>query len=198
MLARRFRYRAFAQHPSRLRRHVATKSAFASSSLVTAKFVIALALGIHMFNEYCYSFDNTWGISMVPNLAADGDPVIISKYYRHGRGVMVGDLVTFVHPVDETARALKRVMGMPGDFVMRDSPHVGRQVMIQVPAGHCYVVGDNLDHSRDSRTFGPLPLALIKGKALCKITADGGWFPWPRRIGGGLEEPQELLEDFVD
>lgn len=98
------------------------------------KIAIAMGLGWHIFNEYFYALEYTWGISMIPNMAADGDGVVLSKWYRRGRGVVVGDLVSFVHPVDDESRALKRIIGMPGDFVLRDSPHHGRQMMIQV--GH--------------------------------------------------------------
>ena len=37
---------------------------------------------------------------------------------------------------------------------------------LKIPAGHCYVLGDNRDNSSDSRYWGTLPLAHIKGKAL--------------------------------
>lgn len=37
-----------------------------------------------------------------------------------------------------------------------------------MPEGHCWLIGDNVSESRDSRTFGPLPLALIKGKTVAK------------------------------
>jgi inner membrane protease subunit 1 len=52
----------------------------------------------------------------------------------------------------------------------------------QVPKGHCWVVGDNMPYSRDSRHFGPLPMALIKGKVIAKV------FPWSERgwIANGL------------
>lgn len=42
----------------------------------------------------------------------------------------------------------------------------------QVPQGHCWIVGDNIKHSRDSRLFGPIPLALIRGKVVLR------WTPW--------------------
>jgi inner membrane protease subunit 1 len=46
----------------------------------------------------------------------------------------------------------------------------------QVPDGHCYVVGDNLKFSRDSRMFGPLPLGLVKAKVLGKLsTSEREW-----------------------
>lgn len=47
----------------------------------------------------------------------------------------------------------------------------------QVPKGHCWVIGDNVDSSRDSRTYGPQPMALIKGKVVAKFRMEGGW-PW--------------------
>ncbi|GAM88445.1 hypothetical protein ANO11243_064780 [Dothideomycetidae sp. 11243] len=156
------------------------------------KVALAAALGMHIFSNYLYSLDTTWGISMLPHIAADGDVVVVSKYYRRGRDVTVGDLVSFRHPLDERTQALKRVVGMEGDFVLRDSPHRGRADMIQVPAGHCYVVGDNLDHSRDSRMYGPLPLALIKGKAICKINREWYIIPWPQPIQNGLQDPTDL------
>ncbi len=51
----------------------------------------------------------------------------------------------------------------------------------KVPEGHCWLVGDNLPASRDSRTFGPVPLALIKGKVIAKMLpwADAGWIKNP-------------------
>ena len=36
---------------------------------------------------------------------------------------------------------------------------------ITVPEHHCFVLGDNRNLSRDSRHFGPIPLAIIKGRA---------------------------------
>jgi signal peptidase I len=36
---------------------------------------------------------------------------------------------------------------------------------ITVPEHHCFVLGDNRNNSMDSRHFGPVPLATIKGRA---------------------------------
>jgi len=52
-----------------------------------------------------------------------------------------------------------------------------------VPQGHCYVVGDNLKYSRDSRMFGPLPLALIKGRVIARFSFS---WPWPEFFDRGL------------
>ena len=39
----------------------------------------------------------------------------------------------------------------------------------QVPAGHVWIEGDNPTHSLDSRQYGPVPLALIRGRVLVQV-----------------------------
>ena len=69
---------------------------------------------------------------MLPTLAVRRDWVYISKFYRRGMGIRVGDVVSFKHPMFPSTGALKRVVGMPGDFVLRDTPGKPRGMMIQV------------------------------------------------------------------
>ena len=38
-----------------------------------------------------------------------------------------------------------------------------------VPKGHVWLLGDNPDESIDSRHYGPVPIGLIQGKAICKL-----------------------------
>ena len=38
-----------------------------------------------------------------------------------------------------------------------------------MPQGHCWVVGDNLSVSRDSRDYGPVPIGLVTGKVLATL-----------------------------
>jgi signal peptidase I len=47
-----------------------------------------------------------------------------------------------------------------------------------VPKHHCFVLGDNRDASIDSRNFGPIPLATIKGRVnwLCRPSKDWSRF----------------------
>ncbi|QIW94654.1 hypothetical protein AMS68_000172 [Peltaster fructicola] len=131
-------------------------------------YVLGLMTGVyillHSFWAHFYEFSWAYGISMLPTINSCGDKLIISKWYRRGRGIHLGDIVSYTHPINSNQDAVKRVLGMPGDFVLRDTPGEGEGHMIQVPAGHCWVVGDNVRHSRDSRHFGPLPLALVTGK----------------------------------
>jgi inner membrane protease subunit 2 len=67
---------------------------------------------------------------------------------------------------------------------------------IRIPPGHCWVEGDSRYHTRDSNTYGPIPLALITSRVAYIL------WPWGRtglvengmgkakervrRLGGGL------------
>lgn len=55
-----------------------------------------------------------------------------------------------------------------------------------MPEGHCWVLGDNLTESRDSRVYGPLPLGLVSGKVVAKYPL-GQRFRW---IQNGLVRPE--------
>ncbi|MHC4461576.1 MAG: signal peptidase I [Planctomycetota bacterium] len=46
---------------------------------------------------------------------------------------------------------------------------------ITIPKHHCFVLGDNRNLSRDSRHFGPVPLATIKGRADYLYFPAKGW-----------------------
>jgi hypothetical protein len=94
-------------------------------------YAIGGALAWHIFCEYFFTLSQAEGISMLPTINATGDWLLLSKRYRKGRGVVVGDIVSFKHPIDEHTRSVKRVIGMPGDIVLRDSPDKSGQ-MIQV------------------------------------------------------------------
>ena len=91
-----------------------------------------LFFGIHLATEYFAQIKLTSGYSMLPTLNVADDWVYVSCFYRRGRGVRIGDVVTFRHPMFPGTGACKRVLGLPGDFVLRDSPGGERGMMVQV------------------------------------------------------------------
>lgn len=167
---------------------------------------VQTSLFIHFFCTYVAEISPCSGVSMIPTISLFGDWVVTNKWHRHGRGIKVGDVVYYIKPTDPTIEVIKRVIGMPGDFVvggnyvepgeektksplrlvrgeddrgwefLLDKEETGK-MMLQVPEGHCWMVGDNMSESTDSRLYGPVPLALIKGKVVAKILpfSDAGW-----------------------
>ncbi|PIO40201.1 hypothetical protein AB205_0054960, partial [Aquarana catesbeiana] len=59
----------------------------------------------------------------------------------------------------------------------------------QVPKGHVWLEGDNLKNSTDSRSYGSVPYALIRGRICFRI--------WPFHSFGLLQESPNgrLLKD---
>ncbi|KAF8477134.1 peptidase S24/S26A/S26B/S26C [Kalaharituber pfeilii] len=137
---------------------------------------IKVSFFTHLFWEHFYAVASCTGPSMLPTLNVAGDLILHSKLHSRGRGCKVGDLVSIIHPQDSSVYALKRIVGMPGDFVCVDpDPVTGGGTMIQVPEGHCWIVGDNLPHSLDSRKYGPIPLGLIRAKAIARLWPKMNW-----------------------
>ncbi|KAI9760905.1 MAG: hypothetical protein M4579_001406 [Chaenotheca gracillima] len=145
-----------------------------------------VAAFLHLFTDYIASIKPTYGPSMLPTINVRDESVFINKYYRRGRNIKIGDIVSVRHPLEHDERAIKRVMGMPGDFVLRDTPGRGEGLMIQVPQGHCWLIGDNLESSRDSRTYGPVPLALVQGK----VVASMAWRSFPKAFADVFSAPR--------
>ena len=73
--------------------------------------------------EHFYTIQLSEGASMYPTMNGRGDYLLISRRCSHGKGIGVGDLVRFYHPSFGGMHAAKRVLGMPGDFVCKDSAY---------------------------------------------------------------------------
>ncbi len=69
---------------------------------------------------------------MLPTMTVHGEVVYTSKRYARGNGIEFGDLVEFKHPMVPAAAVVKRVMGLPGDFVREDGGLGTGDRMIQV------------------------------------------------------------------
>lgn len=134
------------------------------------------------------------GRSMQPTFQ-DGERLIVSRAHYLVLRPQRGDVVVFnsLDAINEPRTMLiKRVLGMPGDTIeFRDQqlfindtfvpePYIQEACrscpneMWQLGADEYFVMGDNRNHSRDSRAFGPVPLDNIVGHVVFR------YWPLPR------------------
>ncbi len=140
---------------------------------------ILIALLINLFVGQATRVE---GQSMEPNLHSDQRLVVEKVSYRF-HGPERFDVVVLKVPSQGEELLIKRVIGLPGETVEIKNGRVyingeeleepfitsetrpGRYSRVTVPPLHVFVLGDNRDHSNDSRSFGPVPIGNIVGRA---------------------------------
>lgn len=121
------------------------------------------------FTEHVAHIGRIEGISMKPTLNPDNslgwtDFVLIWKYgVKNAEKLHVGDVVLLRSPKNPDRILVKRVLGVEGDEIITRSPYP--RPTAKIPASHLWVEGDNVFHSIDSNTFGPISVGLVLGKA---------------------------------
>jgi hypothetical protein len=93
---------------------------------------IRVGAAAHLFVEFGYDAPRAWGVSMLPTLDQDRAWLLLSHWHRRGRHIEVGDLVSYKIPIFEGHLGIKRVIGMPGDYVLTGMPDDTSNEMIQV------------------------------------------------------------------
>lgn len=147
---------------------------------------VVVALGMLMVaHSVLLQISIVRGRSMQPVLR-DGDRLVVDRLGAEALGVGRFDVVVLQSPTEEGVDYVKRVVGLPGDEVMirhgrvfvngsmveehhgliRDGTHAGPLI---VPERHCFVLGDNRPQSCDSREFGVVPLATIRGTVRARV-----------------------------
>lgn len=136
--------------------------------------------------------------SLIPTIEI-GDQVIVNKFIYRFSSPRYGDIVILDDPTGETPMLIKRVIAVGGQTVdiregkvwvdgqALDEPYThGQQNLpgvvampIALPPGSVWVMGDNREHSKDSRWLGPQPVSAVHGKAFVTY--------WPPSRIGALE-----------
>ena len=147
--------------------------------LETVLPAILIALLINVFIGQATRVE---GQSMEPNLHTDQRLVVEKVSYRF-HGPQRYDIVVLKLPSQGDELLIKRVIGLPGETLEirdgqvlingepLDEPLVdeetdpGRNRQVTVPPLHVFVLGDNRHHSNDSRSFGPVPIENVVGRA---------------------------------
>src|SRR5579859_5657783 len=148
------------------------------------------------------------GFSMVPTLQ-DQDRLISTKFDYHLHHPLDGDIVILKSPTDDTQDYIKRVIAGPGDQLRivsgrvwvngrllhetylrtdesftyswpPDNPDAG----VVLGPDNYFVMGDNRNHSLDSRVFGFVKAEDIQARAWIRI--------WPLNHFGAISTPPSL------
>jgi signal peptidase I len=127
------------------------------------------------------------GSSMMPNLLP-GESLIVEKVSFRLRAPRRGEIVVIRMDGFEE-HLIKRIIGLPGETVEArdglvwidreplDEPYLREDMQwnhgpVVVPPLHVFVMGDNRNHSNDSRSFGPVALDRVVGRAWLSV------WPW--------------------
>jgi len=159
-------------------------------SVETILIAVVLALLIRGFVVESFQVQ---GYSLEPTLH-DAERVLVNKFVYRFREPQRGDIIVFRCPNDPSRDFIKRVIALGGESVEIVDGAVfvnGRRLQedyivhrgnsdfsrAAVPYGHLFVLGDNRTNSEDSRYFGFVPVASVKGKAMVVY-----WPPFDMRI----------------
>lgn len=164
--------------------------------LETIILALVVALVIRTFVVEVYRVD---GSSMENTLHSE-ERVLVNKFiFRFGlRPPHPGDIIVFQYPKQPDRDFIKRVVAVAGDTVEirggkvfvngRPFPEAATVRLsnrdfgpYQVPPNSVFVLGDNRNNSEDSRYFGEVPLANIRGLAFARI--------WPLGRISGFTNP---------
>jgi signal peptidase I len=158
--------------------------------------VLILALGLYLLATTTIQTVHVVGLSMSPTLS-DNDLLIASKVDYRLHNPERGDIIILKSPLDPSRDYIKRVIGLPFDHLLIRDHHVLingivlEEPYVQswigtgdfplnpdavegevIPSGMYFVMGDNRDHSSDSRLFGYVSRDQIDGKAVLRV------WPW--------------------
>ncbi|CEP03326.1 Mitochondrial inner membrane protease subunit [Plasmodiophora brassicae] len=129
-------------------------------------------VAFYAFNNHVAFLSASSGPSMLPTLNLRGDVVLCDALSPKFGRLRKGDIVVCGSPRSMDKIIVKRIVGMPGEtvsYTRRGGFWEGAPVTVHVPPGHIFLQGDNPADSVDSRDYGPVPLALVKGRVMFKL-----------------------------
>lgn len=145
------------------------------------------------------------GQSMEPTLVS-GQRLLVNKLAYRFSEPERGDIVVINSPRGTSEKLIKRIVGLPGETIElrggrvyingrllaeRYHPSVGMRPYppTMIPPDHYFLLGDNRDHSGDSRIWGSVPRDLIVGPVWVSVWPPDrwSWYGWPASTGDSAQ-----------
>ena len=159
--------------------------------------VAVLALALYLVINFAIQTVHVIGLSMYPTVN-DQDYLIATKIDYRLHSPQRGDIVIMRDPYDSSKDFIKRVVGVPGDRILIRGGQTyvnGRLVQesyinpaepwtqdadwplgqsdnpdgVLLASDEYFVMGDNRNHSSDSRFFGPVHRSQIEAHAWIRV-----------------------------
>jgi signal peptidase I len=153
--------------------------------------IVFLALVLYVVIQYAVQTVHVLGSSMYGTLH-DNDLLVASKISYKLHHPQRGDIIVFKPPDEASRDFIKRIIALPGERIRITNSvvYINGQVLREpylpekwtynnnwpasgqdqlVPPDEYFVMGDNRNHSSDSRTFNFIELSSILGKAEVRI-----------------------------
>ena len=157
---------------------------------ILKEYVLPVVLGlilVFVIRHFFIGFYEVPSQSMVPTIQVN-DHFVVTKWSYWNEKPQKGDIIVFKFPVvaEQGHKApdfVKRVIGTPGDRIrienavlyVNDVAQKEEYIAPDLPMANFpeyavgeneyFVMGDNRNHSNDSRFWGTVPESLIVGKA---------------------------------
>ena len=163
---------------------------FELTKVVVISLVIIIPIRYYLIQPFYVK-----GASMEPNFY-DKEYLIIDEISYRFNEIKRGDIVVFRYPRNPEEYFIKRIIGLPGEKVqikdgfvyiysnkhefgqklaeaylpLSDRTYGLNEEMLTLGPSEYYVLGDNRNASKDSRSFGPVDKKFITGRVLFR-----GW-----------------------
>ena|SRR3989344_3527285 len=162
-------------------------SSFLGDTLRFALITLAIVIPIRFFIAEPFIVS---GASMEPTFH-NGEYLIVDRLSYHVREPERGEVIVFRFPEDPSKHFIKRIIGLPEEkvrlvgksvFITNEEHPQGEEIKeeyirengyndlsITLGEDEYFVMGDNRNHSSDSRLWGALPQHFIVGRAYLRL-----------------------------
>ena len=136
---------------------------------VNTLLVFNVYAGMCLFDKYGVRIITCHGPSMVPTIDKSDNIMLVDSFTTTFlREPRKGEIILVDNPFKD-ATLVKRVLYTETEMAEFYSKRTDRIEKVYVPPGHVWIEGDNKDHSKDSRDFGPISICAVQGVVRARL-----------------------------